>query len=104
MNGIFRVQKVTGFRQFQGKNNNGNPETVDVVGVVLRQGTSDIYAEAYRKQHDKIKEANLAPGDLVGCRLSSYVQERTKDGTVYISTQFVIDDIDVWLSNSPQTF
>lgn len=104
MNGIFKIVKITGDRTFQARDSKGNVEDVNVVGIILQRGTQDVYVEAYRKIYDKVKSQNVGVGDLVGARLSSYVLERQNNGVTYFSTQFVVDDIVVWLKSQPDHF
>ena len=104
MNGIFRVKEITGFRSFKSKKNKGEDETVNVVGLILCDGMDQIYCEAYREQHDVVKNSNIGKYDLVGARLLSWVEERQHEGTTFYTTKYVVQDIELWLHVEPETF
>ena len=63
-----------------------------------------VYCEAYREQHDVVKNSNIAKGDLVGARLLSWVEDRQHEGTTFYTTKYVVQDIELWSHCEPDHF
>ena len=99
MTRIYQVEEVSAMRSFESKNRQGQPEQVKVKGIMMTDGSNKLFGEAFGDLAEGIEQMNLQKGDVVQVNMNTSVQERTKDGQVFLKNSITVTSLIVLTRN-----
>ena len=93
------MEEVSAMRSFESKNRQGQPEQVKVKGIMMTDGSNKLFGEAFGDLAEGIEQLNLQKGDVVQVNMNTSVQERTKDGQVFLKNSITVTSLIVLTRN-----
>ena len=100
MTRIYRVEETSAMRAFESKNRQSLPEQVKVKGIVMTDGSNKLFGEAFGELAEGIESLQLQKGDVVQVNMNTNVQERSKDGQVFLKNSITVTSLIVLVRNA----